>query len=639
MIWLWLINLYIISFLSIPLASRINLALSKILGLIMITTLTWLISFLLDFRSSVFYGFLIYVTIGSLLWISVKENFRKILIEFLKIEALFVLFFSLYISYECFNPDIFGGEKMSDVAILSAIVKSDKMPPLDPNLAGYRLDCYYYMGYVSYAILTVLSMEKIQVAYNLACATVFALTLSTLIPFVFRNGKFAIPFLLLSGNLKTIEMLILGDLKNAFNFWTVTRVIKGTINEFPLATLFFRDLHPHFMSIPLQIAFLISLYDWIKDGRKATLSFMSFLLGFMFTVNSWDFFTYLTLLTFFILIYKRYHAFAFLPLLILPFLPFHLTLSLTAVKGVGIVTQRTDLLSFITAQPLVLLPLVYALLEEPKTFLKAMVISTPAIFLGFQVLFLTLPLLLVFLKFTFEERKFEHGVTFIALLILSCVEILYLDDPYSGSIERLNTVFKTYVQAWILLSFGFLLPSYKYEKFYRAFSLLLIATLWIYPFGCAFGLPKEFRGLDGILYTERYGEYRALNFLQSFEGVVVEYPGETPFESYTYSGRVSAYTGLQSVLCNGGHEFFWRYFDEKIVRVLNERWNDIKKIYESESLDYLILKKYNVSFIYIGYLEKMHYNIKFDKFSHLRKIYDDGNVVVYSVSDSFLKKH
>ena len=40
---------------------------------------------------------------------------------------------------------------------------------------------------------------------------------------------------------------------------------------------------------------------------------------------------------------------------------------------------------------------------------------------------------------------------------------------------------------------------------------------------------------------------------------------------------------------------------------------------------------YNVSFIYIGYLEKANYNISYDKFSKLRKIYDDGEVVIYKV--------
>lgn len=620
MIWLWLINLFLISLLSFPLAVRINASLSKILGLMIFTYLTWLISFLVDFRSAVLYGFLIYVTIGSMFWISVR-NLR--LFEFLKFEALFLAFFLLYISYELFNPDIFGAEKLSDVAILSAILKSDGMPPLDPNLAGYRLDCYYYMGYVIYATLTILSMEKIQIAYNLACATVFALTMSTLIPFAFRNGKFAIPFLLLAGNLKTIEMILLGDIKKAFDFWTVTRVIEGTINEFPLATLFFRDLHPHFMSIPLQIAFLISLYDWMKKERKSNLAFMTFLLGFMFTVNSWDFFTYLLILTISILIKKRYYAFSFLPLSILPFLPFYLTLNATAVKGVGFVIQRTDLLSFVTAQPLILIPLSYALFEDFKTFLKAFIVSIPAFFFG-QVFIITIPLLIVFLKFLLEEGKFEHVMIFTALLILSAVEIVYLDDPYSGDVERLNTVFKTYVQAWIILSFGFL-----YREKCKIFVLFLILTLWIYPFGCAFGL-KEIKGLDGIAYTKRYGEYDALNFLQRFEGVVVEYPGNTPFESYTYSGRVSAYTGLQSVLCNGGHEFFWRYYGN-IVGVLSERWSEIKEIYESDSLNYTILKKYNVSFIYIGYLERKNYNIKFEKFSSFKKVYDDGYVVVYRV--------
>jgi len=632
---LWLINLCILSFLSLPIADKVGFrSLSKLIGLVGITYITWLISFLVEFKLAVLYSFIIFVTMNSLIWISslkLAKEFKKLILDFFKAEFLFLIFFFIYIIYEMFNPYIIGGEKMSDIAILNGIIKSEGMPPLDLNLAGYRFDCYYYVGYISYAVLTVLSFAPTHISYNLACATVFSLTLSILTSFILQNrDKIVVPFLLLAGNLKTLQMLILGDFNKAFDFWTVTRVIEGTINEFPLATLFFRDLHPHFMSIPLQVAFIISLYNWIKEDRKSTLVFMVFLLGFMFVVNSWDFFTYLFLLTVFALAYKRLYVFVTLPLALIPIFPFHITVSVTAVKGIGFVSQRTDLLSFLMAQPLVIIPFVYAMIEDRKTFFIALLASLPFYFLNFQVLILILPTLSVILKRFVEERSFEHGLILTALITLTAVEIVYLDDPYSGKIERLNTVFKTYVQSWILLSFGFVRPTYK--RMYKIFTIIFIAILWIYPLGCAIGLPTlGFKGIDGIEYTKNYGEYDALVFLQKYEGVVVEYPGKTPFESYTYAGRVSAYTGLQSVLCRGGHELFWRYFDNKTAKVLIQRWNDIRKIYEDENLDYSILRKYNVSFIYVGYLERQNYNVSYEKFSKLKKIYDDGNVIVYKV--------
>ena len=637
---LWIAILYIISLLSLPLADKMGLrGLSKVLGLIFLTYIVWLISFVVDFRSATIYGFMIAVTMGSLLWLydanRLSSNFRSLMVDFLKFEAVFIVFFFIYLLYEMFNPYVVGAEKMTDMAILTAITKSNSLPPYDPFLSGYRLNFYYYMGYVSYAILTILSITTTHISYNLACATVFSLTLTSIVWLVSKSReKIVIPFLLLAGNLMTLKMLIAGNVSKAFDFWTVTRVIKGTINEFPLATLFFRDLHPHFMSIPLQIAFLIALYVWIKEEKKSIAILMTFLLGFMFTVNSWDFFTYSFLYITISIALRRFYALAFIPLSIVPFLPFHLTLKATAVKGVGFVSERTDLISFIIAQPLVILPLIYSFIQERKIFAVMLTVSIPIAFIfKFPVVAITLPTMVVFMKKFYEERSFEHAVTLTALLLLTAVEIVYVDDAYGGEIERLNTVFKSYVQAWILLSFGFILPNYRYERIYKLMAICLIAILWIYPIGCALGLPTlGFKGtLDGIEFTKSYGEYKALKYLYRFNGVVVEYPGKTPYESYTYAGRVSSYTGLKSVLCNGGHELFWRFFDNETVKVLNERWRDIKEIYESKDLNYDLLKKYNVSFIYIGYLEKANYNISYDKFSKLRKIYDDGEVVIYKV--------
>ncbi|WP_457550851.1 DUF2298 domain-containing protein [Archaeoglobus sp.] len=637
---LWIAILHDLSLLTLPLADRMSIGgLSKVLGLIFLTYIVWLISFLVDFRSATIYGFMLAVTIGSLIWLNdanrISSNFRSLMVDFLKFEVVFVVFFFIYIFYEMFNPYVVGAEKMTDIAILTAITKSKGMPPYDPFLSGYRLDFYYYMGYVSYAIMTILSATTTHISYNLACATVFSLTLTSIVWLVSKSReKIVVPFLLLAGNLMTLKMLIAGEISKAFDFWTVTRVIKGTINEFPLATLFFRDLHPHFMSIPIQIAFIVALYMWMKDERKSTAVLMAFLLGFMFTVNSWDFFTYSFLYITISIALRRFYALAFLPLSIVPFLPFHLTLKTTAVKGIGFVSERTDLISFVIAQPLVILPLIYSFIQERKIFACVLALSIPIAFIfKFPVIVITLPTIAVFLKKFYDERSFEHALTLTALLLLTAVEIVYVNDAYSGEIERLNTVFKSYVQAWILLSFGFTYPNYSHERIYKLATICLLAILWIYPIGCALGLPTlGFKGtLDGIEFTKTYGEYNALKFLYGLSGVVVEYPGKTPYESYTYAGRVSSYTGLKSVLCNGGHELFWRFFNNETVKVLNERWRDIKEIYESKDLNYTLLRKYNVSFIYIGYLEKKNYKINYDKFSKLPKIYDDGKVVIYKV--------
>ena len=643
---LWILTLYVVGFLALPLADRSGLRYTaKVIGLIGLTYIVWLISNIVDFRSAVFYGFLVFVVICSLVWISnsnVTVKFREMVVDYFKAEVVFLAFFLLYLLYTAFDPSLLSGEKMCDMAILNGILKSDRMPPIDVNLAGYRLDCYYYMGYVTYAVLTALSLSHPTVAYNLSCATVFGLT--CMLVFRFLAGKektwLVLPLLLLAGNLKTIELLLSGDISNAFNFWVVTRVVKGTINEFPLATLMFRDLHPHFMSIPLQLTFLIALYHWIKSNKVSTAVFMAFLLGFLFTVNSWDFFTYGFLLILFAILYRRYYVFALIPLAFVPFLPFHLALKSTAVKGIGFVSLRSSLVEFVTAQPLILLPLAYALLEYRKSLIILLATVPPAVLFDFQILPIIAPVLVVFTYKLVKDKSFESGLIFASALILLLVEIVYVDDAFAGEIERLNTVFKTYVQVWILLSFGCAklihaeFITWTGEKVLKALTVGLIAVLWIYPVGCVVGFSHiGFKGtIDGIEFTKAYGEYQALVFLQGFKGVVLEYPGKTPYESYTYAGRVSAYTGLQSVICRGNHELFWRYFNESTGKVLKERWEDVTEIYTAENLSKVkpLLDKYGVNYIYVGYLEKQHYNASsLKKFEVLKKIYDDGNVVVY----------
>ncbi len=632
---IWLVFLLYLSIISLPLADKLGIGyVSKPLGLIVLTYVTWFLANFLPFHTAVLLAVLLY----SIAFIPSLRMFKwRDLRKILRFEVIFSSLFLLYLVYVAFNPNIFGGEKMMDVGVLSGILRSVGMPPLDVNLAGFRFDCYYYMGYVIVAILTVISGAPIGVAYNLGLATFFSLAVSLTVEFAIEEKIRLLPFLFLSGNLASFVLLI-GYLAHKvpfnriFDFWTVTRVIPGTINEFPFATFTFRDLHPHLMDIPFQILFLILLYRYWRFEDRRIVAILALVLGFMLTVNSWEFPTYSFLLLVTLFIKRDFRSLAYLtPVLLV--IPYILKLHITAVKGIGFVTRRTPLLRFVVAQPLVLVPLIY-LIKDKRFYLVLGASVLLGLVTGIQILPLLLPLLLII-----ESRDFETPLIVTIVLMLTLVEILYVNDPYPQKWERLNTVFKTYIQAWILLSFVSAIIYERLKGVKRGYLVLLfLAILWMYPIGFL-ATHHSWKGtIDGMTYTD--GEYNALRFLQGCpNGVVLEYPGDSPFSSYTYAGRVSAFTGLQAVYARGGHELFWRYYSKyngmAWWKYLYKRWNDANRMFEAKELEPVLplLKKYHVRYIFIGKLEREHYpKDSLEKFDVFKTIYHDPNVTVYEVT-------
>ena len=99
--------------------------------------------------------------------------------------------------------------------------------------------------------------------------------------------------------------------------------------------------------------------------------------------------------------------------------------------------------------------------------------------------------------------------------------------------------------------------------------------------------------------------------------------------SYSQYGRVSAQTGLPTVLGWGGHELQWRgNYDEA-----GKREPDIDQIYNSfdPKLTLTLLDKYGISYVYVGSLERDKYSsaalAKFDRL--LDVAYRHGAVTIY----------
>jgi uncharacterized membrane protein len=130
------------------------------------------------------------------------------------------------------------------------------------------------------------------------------------------------------------------------------------------------------------------------------------------------------------------------------------------------------------------------------------------------------------------------------------------------------------------------------------------------------------------LETAYPDDYAAIRWLQANapDGVVIL---EAPGESYGYAGRVSALTGLPTVLGWDFHEYQWRgNYDEPARRKpeIDILYNTVDPMQTLTLLD-----KYAITYVYVGRLERERYNPNgLAKFERLMKVvYQQDGVTIY----------
>ena len=142
--------------------------------------------------------------------------------------------------------------------------------------------------------------------------------------------------------------------------------------------------------------------------------------------------------------------------------------------------------------------------------------------------------------------------------------------------------------------------------------------------------------LDGTAYlaTLEPDDYAAIAWLnENVTGapVILEKPGAGG-TSYAYEGRVSALTGLPTLLGWAGHEGQWRgNYD-----VQGAREPDIATIYNTLDTEQALtlLDKYGITYVYVGLLERSEYDPRgLEKFGRLAEtVYQNDSVVIYRIS-------
>jgi uncharacterized membrane protein len=223
------------------------------------------------------------------------------------------------------------------------------------------------------------------------------------------------------------------------------------------------------------------------------------------------------------------------------------------------------------------------------------------------------------------------------LLILG-PDFLYLRDNFG---YRINTVFKFYYQAWILLSLAAAFGTAVLFRHLRgaaniSFSVIITLVLIVgltYPTLGFFTKTNGFQPPFGYtlddfdrVRRENPDEAAGILWLQSApDGVVAEAVGG----AYSSYARISIYTGLPTVLGWGNHEGQWR--DQALQ---GSRQQDIETLYTTP--DWFtaqeLLDRYDIRYVYIGSLERTTYRVNEEKFGgFLTLVFQQGNVSIYEV--------
>ena len=251
------------------------------------------------------------------------------------------------------------------------------------------------------------------------------------------------------------------------------------------------------------------------------------------------------------------------------------------------------------------------------------------------------------------------GVALFATLIPEFVAL-------QGDVGRMNTVFKFYMQAWVLLSvtaavaLGWLARRSNRDHLLRQLRPTWIALLTVlvlaalaYPLLASKGkiglrfadLPLSLDGMQFMDYAQYVDDGRDLNLpadanairwlQENVAGTPVVLEGRSPV--YRWGSRIAIYTGLPTVLGWDVHESQQRTGYSGMIQ---ERIGDVERAYASTSVQdaQAVLRKYQVRYIVIGGLEHKYYPDaglqKFASMPGLRLAYDADGVQIYEVVQS-----
>ena len=514
-------------------------------------------------------------------------------------------------------------------------------------------------------------------------------------------------------------------------YWYSSRVIPGdVITEFPFFTFIYADLHAHLLAFPITVmaiswclSVVLNKGRWGEPGGRLKVlgTVMGFLIGGLVIgalrpTNTWDFYTYMVFsaVTLFYSVFQNHRprlnweiprgklierlAAALGAVALLGGLAVFLYEPFAHWFGQGYTSvalwtgDRTALNDYLTHWGLLLFLIVSWMSWETYHWMKTtpqsnlrklqpyltwiyaililfLIILVAFLALGVTVAAVALPLglwavALMLRPGQSDGRRFILFLIGTALVLTLAAEMVYLP----GDIGRMNTVFKLYLQAWIMfaLSAGvcvvWVVQSLRYWRpsldfVWQAVCFILVTSAALFPvLGTADKIGDRMAAdaphtLDGMAYMEYASyydmgvtmdlseDYDAIRWLQdNVEGSPVILEGQA--YEYRWGNRYTIYTGLPGVV-----GWNWHQRQQRAVlqsNIVQERVDAVGIFYLTEDREYVVdfLEEFDVQYIVYGQLERAFFPgaglAKFEQYDGelWKEVFRSGSTVIYEVLDA-----
>ncbi len=569
-------------------------------------------------------------------------------------DAAFLGGFLYLLEIRLFNPAISFAEKFMDHAFLASVMRIPVAPPLDPWFAGGDLSIYYYLGHWFSGVLGIIVGGESSVVFNLMLPTIAGMAVVSAVAcgyLLLTRYRWLPAIILLFPNPAFIWHMIAG-MPLASIPWESTRVIAGTINEYPIFSFFWGDPHAHILGIFNQILFVtLCLVMYLRYGdldmksRLILAGLLALSLGTMPGLNSWDVLLYAPLYCGIALLtgirYAKQDRRSWLPLLLVPplsilaYAPLLLSIEGSGILGIGIVPEGSSITSFLLVHGFFIA--VFLLYGWRVLCRYPWLLAIPLVgwYAGYGAAGIAiLAVLLIALR---REWRGEEILAIAGLLVITFCELIYLKDGMGADYFRMNTVFKFYMGAWVMMGLAAAVITGRWLSSIQLPRAIPSSLKWVCISGvviCLILIPAftpltygyGSGTLDGAAWlADRHpGDAAAIRYLGSLEGDlrIVEAIGE----DYTYASRISSFTGIPTILGWPGHEIVWRSDDGWYSR----RIADTRAIYEHPEKSPVLLKEYEITHLVVGAFEEELYRVSLPV-DGLILIFDEGGTAVYQV--------